>query len=261
MQKFLAIFDAHVGFERLPGEARPSPLHDPKALGAVWKFAEDFKPDRVILGGDILDCGPVSHHNRKTPGKTEGLRMRRDFELCRELVIDPAAEVLAPDGKLDYLIGNHEDWLQDLSDEIPGLEGVVDVKGGLDLSDSWRVHRQGTILPLSRHLLLVHGDVIKGGGEQKAKAAVIQFERSIRFGHFHSYQTYTKTSSIDIELPRTGINVPCLCKKSPRYTESSPQRWAQGFLWGYIMPNGTFSDYVSIIISGRFTALGKEYRG
>lgn len=261
MTKFIALFDAHVGFEKLPGQVRPSALHDPKALAAVWKFASDFKPDRIILGGDALDCGPVSHHNRKSPGKVEGLRLKQDFDLCRELIIDPAEALVGRNGQLDYLPGNHEDWLQDIADETPGLEGLLDIREGLHLGKKWTVHEYGDIVPLSRHLILIHGDQISGGGEQKAKAAVIQYERSVRFGHFHTHQVYTKTSAIDIELPRTGISVPCLCRKSPRYTQSSPQRWAQGFLWGYIRPDGTFTDYVSIIIDGKFIALGKEYKG
>ena len=83
----------------------------------------------------------------------------------------------------------------------------------------------------------------------------------MRFGHHHTYQVYTKTSSIDSN-GHTGIAIPCLCRKGPRYGGGSPNRWVQGFHWGYVGgPNNTFNDYVSVIINGVATINGKSYVG
>ena len=252
MEKFLALYDLHWGYERKGGHKVA--LHDPRALGAALAFARDFKPDHIILGGDILDCGAVSHHNKRTAGYTEGLRLLSDAKDCRKAVLEPL-EALKP-STMTYIIGNHEDWLQDIVDEVPGLEGIVDIKSLLKL-DGWKIIPQGEAHKLGK-LTFIHGDQFKGG-EHTAKAAVTAYERNVRFGHFHTFQVHTKTSAIDAN-GHTGMAVPCLCKKSPRYGGGAPNRWVQGFLWGYV-GKGTFNDYVSVIVNGSVTVNGKEYRG
>ena len=87
------------------------------------------------------------------------------------------------------------------------------------------------------------------------------FRSSIRFGHFHTFQAYTKTSFVEEKLGRTGIAVPCLCTKDPKYGEGRGNSWVQGLNWGYVFPDGTYADYVSIITNGRMVVNGKVYRG
>lgn len=254
MTKYLAAFDLHYGYERKSGHKVP--LHDIKAWQALMKFAKDFKPDVFILGGDTLDCGCISHHNKKKPGNVEGLRLLADAAECREAVID---EVEALDcDELVYLIGNHEDWLNDLVTEMPSLEGIVDIKALLQL-DKWKVVDQGGVYNLGK-LTFLHGDTVKGG-EHVAKAAVINYERSVRFGHHHTHQAYTKCSPLDYKNAKSGVAVPCLCSKTPKYGEGAPNRWVQGFNYGYVGKGGMFSDYVVTIIDGCFTANNKSYVG
>jgi metallophosphoesterase superfamily enzyme len=237
-EKFVALFDLHWGYDRRGGHLVP--VHDPKALGAALNFIGDFKPDHVILGGDMLDCRMISHHVKGKPGQVEGLK-------------------LLSDGRLVYHIGNHEDWLNQFADEYPGLEGILDIENVLDLSDQWEVVGQGGISTLGK-LNFIHGDQLTSG-EHTAKNAVLAYERNIRFGHIHSFQVYTKTSAVDMN-GHTAIAVPCLCKKNPAYGKSNPNKWMQGFLWGYVdKKEGIFNDYVSVIVNGKFVANGKTYKG
>lgn len=256
MERFIATFDLHFGSERRAGHKIP--LHDPKAWAAVMKFAQDFKPHKWIHGGDMLDCGAVSHHNHGKPGRTEGLRLLADANEGHDLFIKPVEDLVKGDGNLIYIVGNHEDWLTDLVDDMPSLEGIVNVETILKL-DKWKVVPQGGQYDYGK-LRFVHGDTIKGG-ENVAKAAVINHERNIRFGHHHTYQTFTKTSPSDDKLGKTGIAVPCLCHKNPRYNEGRPNRWMQGFLYGYMHDGGMFSDYVVTVIDGKFVVNGKLYKG
>jgi hypothetical protein len=228
VKKFAALFDIHYGFERKGGHKVP--LHDLKAFGVAYSFLEHFKPEVIILGGDIIDCGVISHHNHGKPGKTEGLKLVADAEGCR-------AEILAPLRKLkakryEYIIGNHEFWLEDLGNAEPGLQGLLDVRNLLELKGF---------------------NVIPQGGHTN--------ERNIRFGHFHSYSSYSKNTPMDDEYPKTGISVPCLSKKNPSYGKGKPNRWSQGFLYGYLLPDGNFHDYVVTIIRGKAVIEGKIYRG
>lgn len=251
-ERFLAAFDLHWGYEQGGGGKR-KPLHDRKALEAVLAFMGDFKPQHVILGGDMLDCGPISHHNHGKPGRTEGLKLQRDAEELRTTLI---ANITAP--HKTYIIGNHEDWIRQFVEDNPAIEGIVTLERLLGL-DGWMVVPQGGYHRLGK-LYFLHGDTISGG-EHVAKAAVVEQERSVRFGHHHTFQAYTKKAPQDLN-GHTGIAVPCLCNKGPGYGKGRANRWIKGFLWGYVdSQTGLFTDYVTTIINGRFVANGKEYRG
>src|SRR3990167_8174418 len=217
-------------------------------------FAQDFKPDVFIWGGDGLDCGVISHHNHGKPGATEGMKLIEDTSGGHAAFIKPV-ESLIGKGKLVYIIGNHERWLIDFTDKYPALEGLLDVRSLLKLSDKWEVIPQGQAYNLGK-LTFIHGDQLKGV-EHIAKAAVVTYERSVRFGHHHCYQAYTKSSVLDYKNAKTGIAVPCLCGKTPRYGEGAANRWIQGFLYGYIEPNGNFSDSVVVILDGKAIVGGK----
>lgn len=256
MEKFIAIWDAHVGFERRGGHLRP--LHDEKAINAMLGFASDFKPDRVILGGDILDCGAVSHHNHGKPGRTEGLKILRDGQVAHDLIIKPFESMKTK--SMVFLAGNHEAWLDHVIEATPGLEGCFSARSlmGMD-KKKWEFVRQGELTRLGK-LYFAHGDQIKGG-EHVAKAAVMNYDRNIVFGHHHTAQQYTKNTPVFDELPRTGTAAPCLCQKDQNYGMGKPNRWAQGFVYGYLLPDGDFRMYVPIIIKGKAIIDGKIYKG
>ena len=105
MQKFAFLTDLHYGFERRNGHKVP--LHDQRAIDAALSFLGDFKPDTLILGGDILDCGAISHHNHGKPGRTEGLRLLADADTCSTNFIQPL-KALRPKTVV-YITGNHEE--------------------------------------------------------------------------------------------------------------------------------------------------------
>ena len=256
MEKFVALFDAHVGYER-DGSRHKVPLHDEKAISVAVQFIHDFKPDHVVLGGDILDCGSVSHHRKGVAGQLESLRLLAEAKECRDSIIKPIQERVK--GRLIYHVGNHEDWLNDVVDETPALEGIVDIAALLKLDDRWEIVGQGKASKLGK-LTFIHGDTVKGG-QNPALAAVTNYERNIRFGHFHTFQMATKTTPIDAN-GHTGIAVPCLSKKDHRYGQGAPNKWMQGFLWGWIGgPENIFNDYVTVIVNGKAIVNGKLYRG
>lgn len=254
MKRFVALYDIHWGFERKGGHKIP--VHDLPALEAVKDFIKDFKPHHVVMGGDSLDARSISHHTTNKPGEVEGLRLVEDAKGLRENLLDFLEKHVSE--RLIYHIGNHEDWLNDLVKKVPALEGIIEAENLLSLGKRWEVIPLGEASHLGK-LWFIHGDQISGG-EHAAKAAVTTYERNIRLGHFHTYQTYTKSSPIDNKLPKTGVIVPCLTKKDQGYGEGKPTRWAQGFLWGYVEEKtGLFQDYVSVILNGTFVANGKVY--
>lgn len=258
-QRFLALFDLHWGYTRRPGR-HLGPLHDLKALKIALAFAKDWKPDVVILGGDMLDCGPVSHHLKGKQHSLEGLRLLRDATELRQQVLEPL-EALKP-AKLVYAEGNHEKWLNDVLEDIPGLDGFLSINNLLKLEEKgWQLIPQGGHYKLGK-LYFVHGDTVKGGGAFKAKQAMDLYDRNIRFGHYHSTQTFCKHRPLDVDEPKTAVMVPCLCRRDPAYLKGIPTGWVTGFLYGTVLPDGGFSDHVAIIAKNRWMSpMGKVYRG
>lgn len=252
MKKYVALYDLHFGYERR--NRHRIMLHDEKALGVALAFIRDFKPDTIIFGGDMLDCGAISHHNHGKPGRVEGLRVLADANEMRKTVLEPLEKTKA---QLVYIEGNHEKWLDDLMEEEPGLEGILDLTHLLHFGERWTFIRQGGYFNLGK-LTFIHGDQIRGG-EYSAKAAVLAYQRNVRYGHYHTLQSYTATSAVDIKVGRVGQSVPCLCRKDPTYLQGSPTRWVQGFNYGYILPNGNFNDYTPIIVDGKAIIEGTLY--
>jgi hypothetical protein len=251
-QRFVFLTDLHYGYERK--NRHKVPLHDVAAMDLALQFTNDFQPDVLILGGDILDCGCISHHNRHKPGRTEGMRLLDDATECRTQFIQQL-----PEAKTSvYITGNHEAWLSDAVDDFPALEGMFDVRPLLQLGNNWRIVPQGEAYTLGK-LAFIHGDTVSGG-EHCAKSAVITYGQSVRFGHFHTAQQYTKNTPINHKLAHTGMAVGCLCRKDPKYGKNKPNRWVQGLNYGISFPDGTYADQQSLIINGRMWANGKLYK-
>jgi hypothetical protein len=255
LEKFVALYDLHWGYQRKNGHK--TPLHDAKALKVALDFIKDFKPDHIILGGDMLDCGAISHHNHGKPGATEGLKLVSDAKELIEALIEPC-EAAKPKS-LTYIIGNHCAWVEQFVEKHPSLEGILDIKSLLRLTEKrWTIIPQGETHKLGK-LIFMHGDQIKGG-EHSAKWATVAWEANVRFGHHHTYQVYTKTSAKDAN-GHTGIAIPCLCRKDPAYGGGSPNRWVQGFQYGYVGgPENIFNDYTAVIINGKSIINGKTYK-
>ena len=255
LKRFVFATDLHFGFERRSGHKVP--LHDIKALNSMLAFVQDFKPDTFIWGGDLIDAGCISHHNHGKPGITEGLKLIEDVTQCRKVAIEPIEKML-PNAKKVLIKGNHERFLADLSEKFPALEGMIEAEHLLKL-DGWQIIEHGGAFNLGK-LTFIHGDQLSGG-ENVAKNAVISYERNIRFGHFHSYQAYSKTSVVSYKNAKTGILVPCLCHKQPSYGRGAPNRWMQGFNYGYILEGGNFSDSIVVVLDGKCVVNGKLYKG
>lgn len=253
MTSFVYATDLHVGWENKNGVK--SPLHDEKAINAMLAFTADFKPDIFIAGGDHLDCGPVSHWLRDRHRASKGLDLGEDAELYTKMVLEPLKGIR----KKIWMVGNHEAWIDDVAEQNPGLGSLLALPKLLPLK-GWTLLGQGASYNIGPHLYFIHGDTLPNV-KNIAATAVERYGKSIRFGHYHTYQAATKHSMLDAQDVKTGVAVPGLCKKNPNYLEGRPNQWLQGFCYGWVEKNGQFSDYVPIITEGSFRAEGRFYRG
>lgn len=251
--------DSHYGKEYVGGSLRD--VHDRRAHNVLLQIAADFRPTHIINGGDGLDCGAVSRHRKEEgPRATEGLRLQKDAERYRAEVLAPL-EALKPK-VLRYHLGNHEAWLEQLIDEHPGLEGALSVNSLLKLvAHGWDVWDVGTVSTVSGKLHYMHGDNVRGAA-MCAKNAVIDYGRSVIFGHFHTSQRYTKHSAFDAKDIHRGFAIGCLCRKNPRYTKNQPNRFSQSFaLVEEDSKTGQFQVNEIEISNGKAIYNGRIYKG
>jgi hypothetical protein len=190
----------------------------------------------------------------------EGLRLQDDYRDFRTEFLGPLESLLPAHCAKRVHKGNHEDWVDQYIDENPALSGIMDIDENVGYTaNGWKMFKQGEASRIGK-LYIVHGDNISGG-VHVAKSAVEMYERNIRFGHFHTHQTFTKTAALDVSQCKTGVAVPCLCTREASYGKGAPNRWLTGFNVGYLFPDGTFTDTVIVMVNNKFHWNGLTYAG
>ena len=259
-KKFLAFYDCHYGkeYKVVGGNKRTYSTQNQAAINSVLSFSDDYSPDVVILGGDQLNCGPVSHWNKGKPYLQEGFRLKDEMDALDKGLLSRIDNVPT---KI-WLKGNHEVWIDHFIQENPGLEGLIEPEKYLRLKErGWKIFEQGEYYKLGK-LHFVHGDVILNGRNNltnPAKYLVDQTRVSIRAGHIHTYYAYTDINGLDSNDYHTGITVPCLSQTNTSYVKNRPTRFINGFLWGEVLSSGNFNDQVTIINNNKFILNGKIY--
>jgi predicted phosphodiesterase len=249
IKKFVGLFDLH--------------YPDNISLDSTEAFLKDFKPDILVYGGDTWDCEPISHWGEQQRFKEKGLSIIRQelkdqSEGLRALIKRQIKIARAKD--IYYLVGNHEIWVKLYQNTYGNAGEPMTLEGFLKPKElGMKIIPQGKTLKIGK-LYFMHGDNL-GSGIYNSKKAVSEYQKPILYGHFHTVQSYSNVSPIEVEDPQIGQAVACLCHKNPDYGKSKPNRWINGFVYGYIdTRTGQFSYYNVIIVHGKFFYNGKLYK-
>jgi metallophosphoesterase superfamily enzyme len=256
-KRFLFWTDTHIGtwVEHKAGKYISKKTHNERAIRCVRNFAEDFKPDVWIHGGDLLDWAPISHWNKERAAEVSRTSLRDDLNKAQEQVIAPMAAIAT---ERVFIIGNHENWLQQFLDKYPCLDDILSLDGLLRLSEqSFKIVEQGYFHQLGK-LFFGHGDTI-ANGQYHAAAATRDYMRNIVYGHRHTFQAHSRKKPLDKNETLIGWSIPGLCDLNPHYSKRQNNEWSHGFAYGYLLTDGTFSIYPVIMHAERFALNGKVY--
>jgi len=263
VKKFIALFDIHFGWEKQynvsTGKFKEKPTHDLKFLNQISHFISDFRPEVCILGGDQFNFDVLrANRNGKKDVITRDVGdIERAYKVAQENLFLPLSRY--PFMQKVVIRGNHDQRLERYLRGNPEWAGMVEPQNYLQLTTpDWTWLDYGSVYRLGK-LNFLHGETIRSKATDSAKRAASMYLKNVRFGHFHTYAAATLYSAIDEDI-KTAISVPCCCTRDMEWMGKSPNTWIQGFLYGYVHPNGNFQDYVVIRGNkGSFVVEGKEY--
>jgi predicted phosphodiesterase len=232
------------------------PYHDRRALDIVLGYAGDWKPDLVIVGGDLYDCYGISRYE-KDPERL-GDTLQAEFDAARP--ITAALDALGSD--VVYILGNHEARLQAIVGANPALSGLraLGWRKMAELPERWRVLPDQTRYRLGG-LDFLHGNLKgRGGGARHIAAWMFQkLKRSCLFGHYHRQQSFIDPDGDG--TPRGGFSTGHLLDVSQADYIACPD-WVSGFATvDFDHAAEVFSVRQHLIHAGKCRIDGRTYAG
>jgi predicted phosphodiesterase len=233
------------------------PYHDKGCIKAVFKFIKDNAKQitHIILLGDQMDMEAASHWNENNKRVVEGKRIKKEYTMFDGDILSPIEKML-PKAEKVFLIGNHEDWVEQAIDSNPQGEGYWEIENNLHLTKrGWKV------IPLNGHynfgkLTMCHGLYTN---EFHAKKTVLAYGGSVLYGHTHDLQEYTMVRPVSNSEIHKGKSIGCLCNRSQKYGKNRPNKWVHAFSVVYGYECGWFNEYTINIVKGKFVWNGKLY--
>lgn len=214
----------------------------------AWTVAKTFilvrQPKVIVLGGDFMEMGALSHWNQNKRKLVEGKRYRKDITLANYELDDLMNR--SPNSEFHFMMGNHEDWLYQYLEKYPEVEGMMDLPIDLHLEERG-VH----FTPLNEVLTIGKMNYIHGWYHNMyhAKKTLQRMGESVMYGHMHTEQTETMRLRAKNE-PYKAMSVGCLCDLNPYYKRNKPNDWVHGMGYVEYREDGTFSAYHINIIDG-----------
>lgn len=234
----LIIGDTHVGFRRDLQSGQLSPFQDRQVLEVFLQAVERYKPDEIVLGGDMLDLNEWTTKFIQEP----------EFAATTQPALEELAwwlrqlrEVAPADCKITWVEGNHDARLTTAvitnlksaygikqTDSVSNYEALslpnllrlddldIDFIGSYPESEHW----------LSPNLRVVHGNI---SGKHTAATYATEAQVSTIFHHTHrrDYSTQTMQSSRNVVI---AVNSGCACRTDGVVPGSTSRvNWQQGF--------------------------------
>ncbi len=232
------------------------PHHNIPACKSILKLMEDETFDIFCNTGDFMDLGCIGHWDRNKHKTLELKRLKNDYIIGNAL-LDEIDKRLPSNCEKHYLMGNHEEWADQLLEEMPALDGLIEPESMLKLKErKYNILKYNELLKIGR-LYATHGIY---AGVNPIKKHLDELKVNILFAHTHTLGMRLSSSAAR-DIAFAGYNIGCVCDLSPEYMKNRPNSWTHGFAIGYFFPNGYFDVQLIRIIEGKFIYADKVYDG
>lgn len=236
------------------------PEHDAKAFRALLQFLKKNKKRiaSFTINGDGLDCTDISRHTEFKPRLRKRGGWKESIEGFREDILDRLDEVLPEGCKKVFIAGNHEDWLQDLLDKAPELEGLLEIPYLLRLEErGWEWKECGGHIERAGFIIL-HGDQI-GSGIHVAKKAGDLISGNVIMSHVHRLSMFSRAALVSEKRKHLSATLPCMCTVAPIYAKGQPNAFVVGFGILEEFQVNRANLYCPVIMDGLFSYGGTIY--
>ncbi len=227
-------------------------MMDRPAVEAFLRDIRIFKPNVIVLGGDIIECGGwLAKHQPIGFVATCDYSYQEDIQAAAWFLDE--LQKAAPDAEIHYLEGNHEDrverWCVDQT-MAHGRDAEF-LRKAFSPYSLLRLEERG--IPYYRRTEIYGSGLPRGwiqlgkmffthelGANSKnaARDAVQKTAGNVTFFHTHREDTAT------IVYPGIGIckafNPGCLSQMQPIWKHSDPTSWSQGYAIDFIAKSGNF---------------------
>jgi predicted phosphodiesterase len=201
------------------------PYYDKEALEAAIRFLIKWKPDCIILNGDIVDAYSLSRFEKDPRARS----FSYELDMLRNFILK--LKKLFPNARIIFKAGNHSDrYEKTILQRVPELadlnlftfEAVIQAKElGIDVVKSKRIIKAGK-------LNIIHGhEVPMGiiGPVNPARGFFLKTKANVLGGHFHRSSEHMEQ---DINGQVVGAwSTGCLCDLNPKYMPIN--NWNSGF--------------------------------
>jgi len=230
-------------------------------LKPILEYIRDFKPNQIILGGDIVDADGTFGIDSWTADQVEkqGFSLfERDVNLLNELLVN--LHKAAPRAKLVFLEGNHEQRYIRPKSRYPKLfEGKFDFTTRFPKEVShikWIPYGDYDSFYKVGDCLFTHGTIFPDAHSKKMAMAYLP--NKVVYGHIHDFQSYTTHNGDPRRPGRYAVTAGCLCGRLPDYKKGHPNKWVNGFI-SWVSVNGCTTPTAHLVENGKFEANGKIY--
>ena len=202
------------------------PYEDKKVIKLWFEFLEDFKPDTVVINGDLLDCWELSRFD-KDPRR--GIKFKEEIQKGEEFFAK-LRETL-PKAHIVYIFGNHEFRLQHYI--IKNAAALI-YFNEISIEDFMHLKEYGVEVVNSGlkesyykygNLYISHFNKVSKHAGYTAKTLVDDKGVSVMQAHTHRFGLSIRRHLNDEYLG--GWENGCMCDLSPSYILSP--NWCHGF--------------------------------
>jgi predicted phosphodiesterase len=192
------------------------PFHDENALTDACHHIQRFKPDIIILNGDIVNNYAISPFRKD-------LRMEYCEEVKQDRRLLSAFNIevrKANPQKIRWQRGNHDKWYYNyLRDKAPELEGIpghnFETAFGLD-ELGWEYDDASEASYQFYEFYITHGTKMSGARVHPARCTWLKHYDCIIYGHIHRTDSEERHGSIS-RNHYSVFTVGCLCDLHPDF--------------------------------------------
>ena len=236
------------------------PFCDWNALAVAYQIAEDYKPEVRFAGSDGVDFYSISRFDKDPEIIRQGGLQKElnSWALSQRLWMKAA-----PNAKVYFLIGNHEDRLRRYLWRFPDLYGLtaLEIPGlfrfrelGIQMAE-----QDGLEMNFYNQLVVKHGSIVRkhSGYTARAELEKEMYHVSTLSGHTHRGGQVFVTTRSGVKQAVEGF---CLCDTKPNYLHNP--NWQNGIVLADVDKGGVEFELIPFQkdTEGRVSARWREHK-